>query len=81
MGTLCDIFEGKAVNLNYKTIRYPGHGKLMRFLMYELILKDDKKLLERILSNTKPPVKKNFVYVYALVEVWYNKTLSRKEYY
>ena len=53
----------------------------MRFLMYELILKNDKDQLERILSNAKPPVEEDVVYVYAVVEGWQNKTLSRKEYY
>jgi saccharopine dehydrogenase-like NADP-dependent oxidoreductase len=81
LGTLCDTFEGKVDTLNYKTIRYPGHGKLMRFLMYELILKNNKDQLERILSNAKPPVEEDVVYVYAVVEGWQNKTLSRKEYY
>ena len=81
LGTLCDTFEGKVDTLNYKTIRYPGHGKLMRFLIYELILKEDKDQLERILSNAKPPVEEDVVYVYAVVEGWQNKTLSRKEYY
>jgi saccharopine dehydrogenase-like NADP-dependent oxidoreductase len=81
LGTLCDTFEGQVDTLNYKTIRYPGHGKLMRFLMYELILKDDKDQLEQILSNAKPPVEEDVVYVYAVVEGWKNKKLSRKEYY
>ena len=81
LGTLCDTFEGKVDTLNYKTIRYPGHGKLMRFLMYELILKNDKDQLEKILSNAKPPVEEDVVYIYAVVEGWNNKVLSRKEYY
>src|SRR6056300_1932821 len=81
LGTLCETFEGKVDTLNYKTIRYPGHGKLMRFLMYELILKEDKEQLERIFSNAKPPVEEDVVYVYAVVEGWQNMTLSRKEYY
>ena len=81
LGTLCETFEGKVDTLNYKTIRYPGHGKLMRFLMYELILKNDTEQLERILSNAKPPVEEDVVYVYAVVEGWQNETLSRKEYY
>jgi len=81
LGTLCETFEGKVDTLNYKTIRYPGHGKLMKFLMYELILKDDKEQLEQILSNAKPPVEEDVVYVYAVVEGWKNKTLSRREYY
>ena len=31
LGTLCETLEGKVDTLNYKTMRYPGHGKLMRF--------------------------------------------------
>jgi len=81
LGTLCDTFEGQVDTLNYKTIRYPGHGKLMRFLVYELILKEDKDQLEQILSNAKPPVEDDVVYVYAVVEGWKNGSLSRKEYY
>ena len=27
LGTMCDTYEGKVDTLNYKTIRYPGHGK------------------------------------------------------
>jgi saccharopine dehydrogenase-like NADP-dependent oxidoreductase len=56
LGTMCETYEGKVDTLNYKTIRYPGHGKLMRFLMYELLLKDDKQLLEKVLLEAKPPV-------------------------
>ena len=81
LGTMCDTFEGKLDTLNYKTIRYPGHGKLMRFLMYELILKNDKPLLEKILSNAKPPVDDDVVYVYAVVEGWKKKKISRSEYF
>ncbi len=81
LGTMCETYEGKVDTLNYKTIRYPGHGKLMRFLMYELILKEDKKELERILSNAKPPVKEDVVYVYAVVEGWKKDQLLRDEYF
>lgn len=81
LGTMCETFEGQLDTLNYKTIRYPGHGKLMRFLMYELILKKDKKLLEDILYEAKPPVKEDVVYVYAVVEGWQKGTLVREEFY
>lgn len=81
LGTMCETYDGKVDTLNYKTIRYPGHGKLMRFLMYELILKKDKKKLEEILYNAKPPVKEDVVYVYAVVEGWKNDRLLRDEYY
>jgi saccharopine dehydrogenase-like NADP-dependent oxidoreductase len=81
LGTMCETYEGKVDTMNYKTIRYPGHGKLMKFLMYELILKEDRKQLEQILSNAKPPVKDDVVYVYALVEGWKQERLLRDEYY
>lgn len=81
LGTMCETYEGKVDTLNYKTIRYPGHGRLMRFLMYELIMKNDKQQLEEILKNAKPPVKDDVVYVYAVVEGWKNDKINRSEYY
>lgn len=81
LGTMCETFAGKVDTLNYKTIRYPGHAKLMRFLMYELIMKEDKQQLEEILKNAKPPVKEDVVYVYAVVEGWQEEKLFRNEYF
>lgn len=81
LGTMCETYEGKVDTLNYKTIRYPGHAKLMRFLMYELIMKENKQQLEDILKNAKPPVKEDVVYVYAVVEGWQGEKLFRNEYF
>jgi saccharopine dehydrogenase-like NADP-dependent oxidoreductase len=81
LGTLCETMEGKVDTLNYKTIRYPGHAQLMRFLMYELILKERKAILEQILTEAKPPVKEDVVYVYAVVEGWQQGQLKREEFY
>src|SRR4051812_46846070 len=81
LGTLCETLEGKVDTLNYKTIRYPGHCRLMRFLLYELILKDQRGLTEEILTKAKPPVKEDIVYVYAVVEGWKQETLKREEYF
>jgi saccharopine dehydrogenase-like NADP-dependent oxidoreductase len=53
----------------------------MKFLISELILKDDKENLTRILENAKPPVKEDVVYIYAVVEGWKNEKLFRNEYY
>lgn len=81
LGTMCETYEGKVDTLNYKTIRYPGHGKLMRFLIQELILKENKPMLTEILENAKPPVKDDVVYVYAVVEGWKSEKLFRNEYF
>jgi saccharopine dehydrogenase-like NADP-dependent oxidoreductase len=81
LGTMCETFAGKLDTLNYKTIRYPGHAKLMKFLLYELILKDKRELIEDILTAAKPPVQQDVVYVYAVVEGWKNGQMNREEYY
>ncbi len=81
LGTMCETYDGKVDTLNYKTMRYPGHARLMRFLMYELLMKNDKKQLEKILTEAKPPVKDDVVYVYAVVEGWKGEKIFRNEYY
>ncbi|MFT4022760.1 MAG: saccharopine dehydrogenase C-terminal domain-containing protein [Flavihumibacter sp.] len=81
LGTMCETLHGKVDTLNYKTIRYPGHAKLMRFLLYELILKEKRELTEQILTEAKPPVREDVVYVYAVVEGWKGAQLAREEFY
>jgi saccharopine dehydrogenase-like NADP-dependent oxidoreductase len=81
LGTLCETLEGKVDTLNYKTIRYPGHARLMRFLLYELILKEKRELTEQILTEAKPPVNEDVVYTYAVVEGWNGNDLKREEFY
>ncbi|MFC5409852.1 saccharopine dehydrogenase C-terminal domain-containing protein [Larkinella bovis] len=81
LGTMCETYAGLVDTLNYKTIRYPGHAKLMRFLLYELILKDKRALVEQILTEAKPPVQSDVVYVYAVVEGWKGAVLEREEFF
>lgn len=81
LGTMCETYLGKVDTLNYKTIRYPGHAKLMKFLLYELILKEKRELVEQILTEAKPPVQEDVVYVYAVVEGWKGEELAREEFY
>ena len=53
----------------------------MRFLLYELILKEKRELVEQILTEAKPPVREDVVYVYAVVEGWDGNQLMREEFY
>lgn len=68
LGTMAESFKGKVDKLNYKTIRYPGHLKLMKFYFHELLLKDNRELAGDILVNAFPPVNNDVVYVYASVD-------------
>lgn len=78
LGTLCETLEGKVDTLNYKTIRYPGHRDGMKLLLYDLLLKDDRKLAKNILNNALPLVDEDIVLVYAAVEGVLDGQLRRK---
>lgn len=67
VGSLVDTCLGKAKNLNYKTIRYPGHCEKMRFLMNDLKLNEDRPTLKRILEDALPKVTHDVVIVYVSV--------------
>ena len=68
LGTMCETYLGKAENIDYKTMRYPGHAALMNCFFHELLMREDRELAGRILTNAKPPVNDDIVYVHASVE-------------
>ncbi len=78
LGTMCETYKGKVKKLNYKTMRYSGHLKLMKFYFHELMMKENRKLAGEILVNAKPPVNDDVVYVHAAVEGYKNKS-GKKE--
>lgn len=80
LGTMCDTFKGRVQNLDYKTIRYPGHAKLMNFFFHELLMREDRARAGEILVHSKPQVNEDVVYVHAAVEGWKGGRLSREEF-
>ncbi len=67
VGTLCETYEGKVRELNYKTIRYPGHRDLLKFLLYDLNLIDNRKLLTEIFDQEVPTTETDVVIIYVNV--------------
>lgn len=51
LGTLCSTLEGKVQNLNYRTVRYPGHRDIMKMLLQDLKFKDNREQLKEIFEN------------------------------
>jgi len=80
LGTMCETYAGKVKDLNYKTMRYPGHCRLMRFFFNELHMADNREEAGRILVNAKPPVNEDVVYVHAAVEGHRDGQLFREEF-
>lgn len=54
LGSLCASLLGRVRELNYKTIRYPGHRDLMAFLLHELRFENDRETLKNILERSLP---------------------------
>jgi saccharopine dehydrogenase-like NADP-dependent oxidoreductase len=87
LGTLCDTLEGKVRNLNYRTIRYPGHALIMRALLNDLRLRDRRDVLKDILEHAVPTTLQDVVIVSVAVsghnsgqlvqETYANKIYSR----
>jgi len=80
LGTMCETYRGRVENLDYKTIRYPGHVKLMNFFFHELLMRKDRQRAGEILVYAKPPVTEDVVYIHASVEGWKRESLSRDEF-
>ena len=64
LGTLCESFENRVRELNYKTIRYQGHRELMTFLVHELRLSERREILKDILENAIPVTFQDVVVVF-----------------
>ena len=67
LGTLADTYAGKVRNMNYKTMRYPGHCEQIKLLMDDLELNQDRETLKRILENAIPKTLQDVVLIYVAV--------------
>ena len=56
LGTMCETYLGKVPNIDYKSMRYPGHVAQMNFFFHELLMWDRRKEAGEILVSAKPQV-------------------------
>lgn len=67
LGTLCETLAGNIRQLNYKTVRYPGHRDIMKALLQDLRLSERRPLLKDILENALPVTRQDVVLVFVTV--------------
>ena len=65
---MCSTFLGRVGNMDYKTLRYPGHVDLMSFFFHELLMRKRRELSGEILLHAKPPVRDDVVFVHISAE-------------
>jgi len=69
LGTLCESLQGKVQNLNYKTVRYPGHRDIVKMLIRDLQLgqPDRRHILKEVMEASIPMTKQDVVLVFVSV--------------
>lgn len=67
LGSLGETYGERCEQMNYKTMRYPGHCEQVRLLMNDLKLNQDRDTLKRILENAVPQTLQDVVVIYVAV--------------
>ncbi|WP_308911645.1 saccharopine dehydrogenase family protein [Pseudokordiimonas caeni] len=67
LGTLCETLSGKVDNLNYRTVRYPGHRDILKLLLQDLRLSERQDLMKDIFEHALPITLQDVVLVFVTV--------------
>lgn len=67
LGTLCETLKGKVNNLNYRTVRYPGHRDILKMLLQDLRLGERRDLMKDIFEHALPITYQDVVLVFVTV--------------
>ena len=67
LGTLAETLKGKVQNLNYRSIRYPGHRDIIKMLILDLRLGERPEILKEIFEHALPQTRQDVVLIYVTV--------------
>jgi Saccharopine dehydrogenase and related proteins len=67
LGTLTETLAGRVENLNYKTVRYPGHRDIIKILVRDLRLDRRRDLLKDVLETAIPMTLQDVVLIFVTV--------------
>ncbi len=67
LGSLCETYAGRVRELNYRTMRYPGHAAVMKLLLRDLRLADRRDLLGALLEHALPATAQDVVVIFVTV--------------
>jgi saccharopine dehydrogenase-like NADP-dependent oxidoreductase len=84
LGTLGDSLHGTGVvrNLSYKTIRYPGHHHLIKFLVDDLKLglRWNRDMFKKLLEQGLPETEQDVVIIFVTVDGVHNNRFVQKSF-
>lgn len=67
LGSLCETYDGRVRELNYRTMRYPGHRDIMKVLLSDLRLSERRHILQDILTHAIPGTAQDLVVLSVIV--------------
>ncbi len=80
LGTLAESLKGRVKNLNYKTIRFPGHCALMRFLLHELRFSEHRDEFRAVLERAIPSTIEDQVVIFVSASGMLDGRLTERVY-
>lgn len=80
LGSLADSWLGKAKNVNYKTLRYPGHWQMMQFLKDDLGLVENFDTYVKLFNTHVPQTNRDYVFILINVTGYINGQYSIRQY-
>jgi saccharopine dehydrogenase-like NADP-dependent oxidoreductase len=80
IGSLPQSWLGRAKNVNYKTLRYPGHWSMMKFLKDDLGMKENFDTYVKLFNNHVPQTDKDFVFILINVKGTMNNNFAIRQY-
>ncbi|MDE2182368.1 MAG: saccharopine dehydrogenase NADP-binding domain-containing protein [Alphaproteobacteria bacterium] len=80
LGTLCDTLEGRVENLNYKTVRYPGHRDIVKMLVRDLRLGVRREIMKDVLETAIPITYQDVVLIFVTVSGWRHGLLTQESF-
>lgn len=78
LGTLCETLQGKVRNLDYKTMRFPGHNSILKLLVNDLRMIDKRDTLKDIFEHAIPYTSQDMVVVFVSVTGWKDGKYQQK---
>jgi saccharopine dehydrogenase-like NADP-dependent oxidoreductase len=82
LGTLCESLRDRVQNLDYKTVRYPGHRDIIKILVRDLQLGklERRPILKEVLETSIPITKQDVVLTFVSVSGMRDGRLEQETY-
>jgi saccharopine dehydrogenase-like NADP-dependent oxidoreductase len=80
LGTLAITLKDRVNNVNYKTIRFPGHCSLMKFLLHDLQMVENQGMLREIFDRCLPGTFQDQIVIFVSATGQYRGKLTERTY-